>query len=169
MAPKADARSVFVETVNATGYSSTSFAILLGLFNSFATLMGLDGPAHLAEEIPDPKRALPRILLIVLGSQFVVGVVWILALGFSITDLDAITATTTGVPVLELIRKATGSDAAAIAFCVLLMVNNGTSALGSAVAMSRQGFAFARDGGLFFNSKSDYSTMHASPRSLTTS
>lgn len=156
MAPKADASFVFVKTNNATGYSSTSFAILLGLFNSFSTLMGLDGPAHLAEEIPNPKQSLPRILLIVIASQFVVGVVWILALGFSISDLDAITSTTTGVPVLELIRKATSSDAAAIAFCILLMVNNGTSALGSGVAMSRQGFAFARDGGLFFNSKYDF-------------
>jgi hypothetical protein len=48
------------------------------------------------------------------------------------------------VPVLELIRLGTGSDAAAIVLCVVLIVNNGTSALGSAVAMSRQGYAFAR-------------------------
>lgn len=77
-------------------YNSTSFAVLLGLFNSFATLMAVDGPTHLAEEIPQPKQSLPRILLIVILSQFVVGVTWILVLGFSITDLDAITSTTTG-------------------------------------------------------------------------
>lgn len=57
------------------------------------------------------------------------------------------------VPILELIRLGTGSNAAAIVLCVVLIVNNGTSALGSAVAMSRQGYAFARDGGLFWNSK----------------
>uniref|UniRef100_A0A0D2Y1U8 Uncharacterized protein n=1 Tax=Fusarium oxysporum (strain Fo5176) TaxID=660025 RepID=A0A0D2Y1U8_FUSOF len=28
--------------------------------------MGLDGPAHLAEEIPQPKRFLPRIMIIVI-------------------------------------------------------------------------------------------------------
>lgn len=33
------------------------------------------------------------------------------------------------------------------------MINNGTSALGSAITMSRQGFAFARDEGLFWNYK----------------
>lgn len=134
-------------------YSSTGFAILLGLFNSFSTLMGLDCPTHLAEEIPRPKKIIPRILVVVILSQAVVGVVWILTLGFSITDLEAITATSTGVPVLELIRLATGSNAAAIVFCIILMINNGTSALGAAVAMSRQGYAFARDGGLFWNSK----------------
>ncbi|KAK3618903.1 hypothetical protein LTR22_026194 [Elasticomyces elasticus] len=152
-APKASARAVFIDTNNDTGYRSTAFVILLGLFNSFSTLMGLDGPAHLAVELPQPKRILPRVMLIVITSQFFVGVVWIIVLGSSITDLHSIVETPTGVPVLELIRQATNSDAAAIAFCLILIINNGTSALGSAITMSRQGYAFARDGGLFWNDK----------------
>ncbi|CAI6089038.1 unnamed protein product [Clonostachys chloroleuca] len=152
-APKASAASVFVEVNNETGYSSAAFAVVLGLMNSFATLMGLDSPTHLAEELPQPKRTLPQILIVVILSQFVVGVVWILVLGFSITDLDAILATSTGVPVVELIRLGTDSQAAAIVFTLILMINNGTSALGSAITMSRQGFAFARDEGLFWNDK----------------
>ncbi|GAM36589.1 hypothetical protein TCE0_018f05789 [Talaromyces pinophilus] len=155
-APKADPRFVFVDVNNNTGYSSNSFAILLGLFTSFSTLMGLDGPAHLAEEIPEPKKSLPRVMLMVIISQFVVGLIWIIVLGFSITDLSAITNTATGIPILELIRTATGSNAAAIVFCLLLIVNNGTSALGSGLTMSRQGYAFARDGGLFWNAKLIY-------------
>ena len=114
-APKAPASFVFVETSNRTGfvsdenafvvqlanqvvtrYSCTGFAVLLGLMNSFSTLMGLDGPAHLAEEIPHPKRFLPRIMIIVILSQFAIGLVWILVLGFSVNDLDAIVATSTG-------------------------------------------------------------------------
>jgi choline transport protein len=58
--------------------------------------MGLDGPAHLAEEIPEPKKSLPRVMLMVIISQFVVGLIWIIVLGFSITDLSAITNTATG-------------------------------------------------------------------------
>ncbi|SCV36466.1 uncharacterized protein FFB14_06113 [Fusarium fujikuroi] len=169
-APKASASFVFVETSNRTGfvsddnafviqlanqvvtrYSSTGFAVLLGLMNSFSTLMGLDGPAHLAEEIPQPKRFLPRIMIIVILSQFAIGLVWILVLGFSVKDLDAIVATSTGVPVLEIIRLATGSRAAAIVFCCILLVNMVASSLGSAITMSRQGYAFARDNGLFWN------------------
>ncbi|KAI8263638.1 hypothetical protein K4K58_012917 [Colletotrichum sp. SAR11_239] len=152
-APKATPHSVFVQTNNDTGYSSTGFAILLGLFNSFSTLMGLDCPTHLAEEVKSPKKVIPRILLIVIISQFFVGVVWILVLGFSISDLPTIIASPTGVPILELIRLGTGSDAAAIVFCIILIINQGASALGSAVTMSRQGYAFARDGGLFWNHK----------------
>ena len=63
--------------------------------------MGLDGPAHLAEELPQPKKSLPRIMLIVIFSQFIVGVVWIIVLGFSITDLTAVTKTATGFVLLS--------------------------------------------------------------------
>jgi choline transport protein len=58
--------------------------------------MGLDGPAHLAEEIPEPKKSLPRVMLIVILSQFVVGVIWIIVLGFSITNLEEIIKSPTG-------------------------------------------------------------------------
>lgn len=58
--------------------------------------MGLDGPAHLGEELPNPKRLLPRIMVIVILTQTIIGVIWILVLGFSITDLSAIVATSTG-------------------------------------------------------------------------
>ncbi|PYH77017.1 hypothetical protein BO82DRAFT_406628 [Aspergillus uvarum CBS 121591] len=152
-APKADSKSVFVQVNDETGFQSHGFAILLGLVNSFGTMMGLDGPAHLAEELPRAKILLPRIMMIVILSQFVVGLVWIIVLGFSITDVSAITSSATRVPVLEIIRLGTGSNAAAIAFCLILIINNATSALGSAVTMSRQGYAFARDGGLFWNAQ----------------
>ncbi|KAG5743892.1 hypothetical protein H9Q72_012139 [Fusarium xylarioides] len=155
-APKSSASFVFVETRNDTGYSSTALAVLLGLMNSFSTLMGLDSPAYLAEEIPQPKRFLPRIMIIVILSQFAIGLIWILILGFSITDIDAIIATSTGVPVIELVRLATGSRVAAIVFCCILLVNMVGSSLGSAITMSRQGFAFARDIGLFWNERLTY-------------
>ncbi|KAF5975974.1 choline transporter protein [Fusarium bulbicola] len=154
-APKPSASFVLVETRNDIGYSSTALAVLLGLMNSFSTLMGLDSPAHLAEEIPQPKRFLPRIMILILG--------------FSITDIDAVIATSTGyvprpifaylmradvsrsVQVIELGRLATGSRVTAIVFCCTLLFNMIGLSLGSAITMSRRGFAFARDNGLFWN------------------
>ncbi|KAG7409202.1 Choline transport protein [Fusarium oxysporum f. sp. rapae] len=95
-------------------------------------------------------------MIIVILSQFAIGLIWILILGFYITDIDAIVATSTGVPVLELVRLATGSRVAAIVFCCILLVNMIASSLGSAITMSRQGFAFARDNGLFWNKRLTY-------------
>ncbi|KAH8686262.1 hypothetical protein BGZ61DRAFT_479377 [Ilyonectria robusta] len=58
------------------------------------------------------------------------------------------------VPIVELIGLATGSDASAVLSCLILIIKNGTSALRSDIAMSRQGYAFSRDGGLFWNERS---------------
>lgn len=77
-------------------YSSNSFAVFLGLYNSMTTLMALDGPTHLAEELPSPKIIMPRILIITIVSQAVLGVAWIIVLGFSIGDLQSIIHTSTG-------------------------------------------------------------------------
>lgn len=85
-------------------FTSNSLAVLLGLVNSFGTLMGLDGPAHLAEELPRPKVLLPRIMVMVILSQFIVGVTWIIVLGFSITDVAAITNSATGCVSLHALR-----------------------------------------------------------------
>lgn len=64
------------------------------------------------------------------------------------------------VPVLEIIRLAIGSRAAAIVFCCILLVNMIASSLGSAITMSRQGYAFARDNGLFWNDKYELNDFH---------
>ncbi|PLB50744.1 amino acid transporter [Aspergillus steynii IBT 23096] len=153
VALKASARSVLVDVNNDTGYSSSSLAVFLGLYNSMATLMAVDGPTHLAEELAQPKRVMPRMLIITVSSQCVVGIVWILVLGFSLVDLQSALDTATGVPITELVQQATGSTAAAIVFCLALLIHCGTSAVASATTSSRQGYAFARDGGMFCNHK----------------
>ena len=71
-------------------------AVVLGLYNSITALQGLDASCHMAEEMPQPKKLIPRILYITIGTQFLVGVVWILTVSFSIIDIDDIIDTATG-------------------------------------------------------------------------
>ncbi|KAI9729402.1 MAG: hypothetical protein M1834_006926 [Cirrosporium novae-zelandiae] len=150
LSKKADPASVFVDIVNETGYSSNAMAVVLGLYNSMAAWMCLDGACHLAEEVPNPTRNIPKILYLSIGVQFLVGVVWILAIGFSIENIDVVINSPTGVPIVELVRQATNSNGAAIVFNLVLLINYFAATVGSALTSSRQGFALARDGGLFF-------------------
>lgn len=87
---KADPATVFVTVVNDTGYASNAMAVVLGLYNSMTALVALDASCHMAEEIQRPKVIIPRILYISIGVQFLVGVVWILAIGFAVSDVSAI-------------------------------------------------------------------------------
>lgn len=54
------------------------------------------------------------------------------------------------VPIIEVVRQGLKSDAAAIVFNVVLLINFMASTTGAMLASSRQGYALARDGGLFF-------------------
>ncbi|KAK3630178.1 hypothetical protein LTR56_017592 [Elasticomyces elasticus] len=69
-APKQSARTVFVEVVNETGWSSTGLVFFLSLLPGITAMNGFDGAAHLANEMDDPGRRVPQVMLgnLVLGG-----------------------------------------------------------------------------------------------------
>ncbi|BCS21880.1 uncharacterized protein APUU_30105A [Aspergillus puulaauensis] len=151
-APKSSAHFVFVEVINETGYASSSIAVVLGLYNSLISFVALDAACHLAEEVNSPTKEVPKILWITWASQSIVGIIWITVIGFSIKELDPLINTPTGVPVVELMRQSLSSNGAAIVFNMVLLINYVMATTAATVTSSRQGYALARDGGLFFKS-----------------
>lgn len=71
-------------------------AVVIGLFNSMTALLCLDASSHMAEELAAPTKAMPKIIIWTMASQFMAGLVWILVLGFCATDLDTVISTSTG-------------------------------------------------------------------------
>lgn len=71
-------------------------AVVIGLFNTMVTWMALDGPVHIAEEMEQPLKVMPKVLYITFATQAIVGLVWILVCGFCITDMEAIINSPTG-------------------------------------------------------------------------
>lgn len=71
-------------------------AVVLGLYNSMVAFICLDAACHLAEELHHPAVQIPRVLYLTMGVQFVVGIIYILTIGYSITDIDTIINTPTG-------------------------------------------------------------------------
>lgn len=70
-------------------------ALVIGLYNSISIFVSLDASCHLAEEVTRPAITIPRVLYFTTFLQIIVGIMWILAIGFSITDEDAIINTVT--------------------------------------------------------------------------
>lgn len=77
-------------------YSTAAMAVVLGLYNSMVAFICLDAACHMAEELPHPAVQIPRVLYITMATQFTVGVIYILTIGFSITDINVIIKTPTG-------------------------------------------------------------------------
>lgn len=71
-------------------------AVAIGLYNCVVVWVSLDAVCHLAEEVPQPTRIIPKTLYIIVATQLTVGVVWILTVGFSVTDINAVISSATG-------------------------------------------------------------------------
>jgi choline transport protein len=78
---------------NNTGWPA-GVTFLTGLVTPAAMYLGLDGALHLADECIHPETAVPRALLSTTAIGFCTGLVFSIAMCYSITDLDSLFNTT---------------------------------------------------------------------------
>jgi choline transport protein len=87
---------IFSDTTNLTGWPSDGFAFLLSISNAVYAFLGTDCGAHLCEEIHNPGRNVPKVILYPLVIGLVTAFPFTIACMASITDLDAVFSTSTG-------------------------------------------------------------------------
>ncbi|KAM0714581.1 hypothetical protein Q7P37_009877 [Cladosporium fusiforme] len=137
---------------SSNGWPTVPMSCLVAILGPVQTFMGSDAQAHLAEETMDAARVVPRAMVATalinysIGLSMVVTVMYVLG-----PDIDAIRNTPTGVPVVEVLLRTTGSVQATAAFSCLVgllfvccLTNNVTTG-------SRQLWSFARDKGIPFH------------------
>jgi len=139
----------------AHGLSLTPFAIpkaglsAVGLASVFAFLSfaGFEGAATLGEETGNPKRAIPRALIIavVFTGSFYVLISYTQAVGFGLDDkgVGAFAGSTS--PLVDLAKTYLGTTMA-VAISLGATISAFASALGTGLAASRLLFALGRDG-----------------------
>ncbi|EXU97113.1 amino acid permease family protein [Metarhizium robertsii] len=150
MSEKTDADFVFTNFQNTTGWPD-GISWILGLLQSALSLIGFDVVLHMTEEMPNPSRDSPRALIYAILVGGVTGTLFILAILFCFNDPEAILGTTTGMPIVEIILRATKNRAATTVLSLMLAVCfvNGSNA--SITSASRLMYAMARDRGVVFH------------------
>ncbi|KAK9489611.1 amino acid/polyamine transporter I [Lipomyces doorenjongii] len=140
--PKTHASSHFVwgsfTENNLTGWSG-GVAFLCGVLNGAFTIGTPDAITHMAEELPRPKRDLPKAIGLQLGLGFLYAFCFAIALCYAITDINALLSGINGYPLAMIYSQATGSA-------------GGTFGLFSSSFMSRIFWALARDNAVPFSS-----------------
>lgn len=128
----ASASWVFSDTTNGTGWQSDGFAFVLSISNAVYAFLGSDAGAHLCEEIPNPGKNVPKVIMYPLLMGLITAFPFACACMFSVIDLEAVLETATGLPLVEIYHQGTGSKAAAsvlmalFAFCFFgCLVGNG--------------------------------------------
>lgn len=150
LSPRASAEVTFTEFKNAGGWSSTGLTLMVGQISAIYACICSDSAAHMAEEIKDAGRTVPRAMIGAYLMNGLLGIVFLISYMFMITDLDAALNDVTGYPHMWVFSQAV-SPGGVVALNAIPTILIFAGTLSFNLSTSRQTWAFARDRGLPFS------------------
>lgn len=148
LAPRSTPDFVFATVMNEGGWKSDGVSWILGLLTVTYSFLGFDGAVHMSEEVRNPAKVVPRIIVQSVIINGVLAFAFGLILLFFISNAEKALTTPTGFPSIEIFYEATNSVKAATAMQCAIGVIGLMSSIGVVASVSRLTWAFARDGGL---------------------
>lgn len=149
--PKQSASFVFADFVNITGWESRGVVFFLGLLPGASAVNGFDGAAHLADEVPEPKRRIPQVMMgSALMSAFS-GFPMVITYMFCIVNYDNLLAPVGGQPIAQLMVDSFDSTALTTIGILIYAVCMEAAGICILTAFSRVAWAVAQRGGLPFS------------------
>ncbi|KAF7714432.1 Uncharacterized protein PECH_002187 [Penicillium ucsense] len=139
-------RQVWTEYHNRTGGWSDGICFMTGLLNAAFAVGTPDCISHLSEEVPKPERRVPQGIMLQMLTAFVTSFIYLIALFYSIQDLDAVLdSSISSFPTAEIYRQATGSDTGAVGLIAVLFLATFPTLIGTFVTGGRMWWSLARD------------------------
>ncbi|GJN86623.1 hypothetical protein PLIIFM63780_010204 [Purpureocillium lilacinum] len=140
---------VYGQFINEVGWPD-GLAWMLGLLQGAFALTGFDATAHMIEEISEPQRQGPKIMLYCIGIGMFTGFIFLSCLLFCVNNIDDVIKAPYG-PLLQIFMDATKNKAGStclLIFPLICMVFTATTLMATS---SRMSYAFARDRGMPFS------------------
>ena len=148
--PRNTAEVTFTRISNTGGWNSTGLALMVGQISAIYACICSDGVAHLAEEVKDAGKTVPKAMINAYMMNGLIGLVFLVSYMFMITDLDAALNDASGYPHIWVFAQAVGpGGVVALNAIPTVLIFAGT--LTYNLSTSRQTWAFARDHGLPFS------------------
>ncbi|CAM0141874.1 unnamed protein product [Umbelopsis sp. WA50703] len=97
-------------------------AFLLGLIDVMWTLTGYDCSAHLSEECQNASTAAPKAIIQSVASVAITGWVIILAVVFTVPSIDDALASTTGMPMAQILYVNCGKSVTLVLWICIILV-----------------------------------------------
>ena len=119
-------------------------------------LIGPDSAGHMAEELRNASKSLPRAMISTMLANGALGLVSIvtfcMTMGGDVEDVEGILATPTTQPFIQVFFNATGSKVGTTLMTCVMVVMAACGVVNNIATSSRQLWAFARDKGVPFSS-----------------
>ncbi|KAJ5373919.1 Amino acid/polyamine transporter I [Penicillium concentricum] len=150
--PKNTAAYVFSDLTNLSGWKSDGVSWSIGLMSSAIAFINWDSATHMAEEMQNASRDLPRVLYGCVALSGIITFPWVIALAFCMTDIEGVLNGPVGriYPLVQLIYNVSGgSQSMTIGLTwFYLFLGFFVGGPGCMAASSRVIWSFAREGGL---------------------
>lgn len=118
---------------------------------TIADWSGFDAVAHMIEEIPNPHKEGPKIMLYCIGIGMFTGFIFLTALLFCVNNVEDVIGAAYG-PLLQIFMDATKSKAGSVCLLMFPLVCMLFTTVTLVCTSTRMSYAFARDRGMPFSS-----------------
>ncbi|GKZ23629.1 hypothetical protein AbraIFM66951_009906 [Aspergillus brasiliensis] len=145
LGPKADARSIFTVSFDYGGWGDLTLATFIGLKGTVAAFVGTDGAVHMAEEVANSSRVVPRSMLLALMINGATGFAILIAFLFTAGDLLKIVESSASYPFMYMLASSTGSQGAAVVLSSMMAILQACAGLAGISSGSRMLWSFSRE------------------------
>ncbi|KAM0324470.1 hypothetical protein ACHAPQ_008361 [Fusarium lateritium] len=140
---------VFGKWINQTGWPD-GVTWFMGLVQAAYGLTAFDAAIHLVEEIPSPRKNIPRVIWLSVVIGAITGFIFMVVCLFCIVDMEIVTNPSTGLAFMDLLKQTVGLQGGTV-LLTLFIVNGIGQGIGIVTTASRLTWGFARDGGIPFS------------------
>ncbi|KAF7519309.1 hypothetical protein G7054_g13134 [Neopestalotiopsis clavispora] len=140
---------VFATWINNTGWSD-GVVWFCGLVQAAYGLTAFDCVIHMAEEIPDAAKNVPKVLYLGIIFGAISGMIFMIVCLFCIQDLATVMDPRSGLPFMELVLESVG-QLGSVVLLSLFVINIFGQGVGCYAAASRLTWSFAHAGGIPFH------------------
>ncbi|KAK4937035.1 hypothetical protein LTR10_022221 [Elasticomyces elasticus] len=148
---KQPASFVFASYTNYSGWND-GIAFLTGLLGVNWGFSCLDAVTHMAEEIPEPRKNVPKALLGTVALNAILAWPMGIALMICVQDLETVFAGATGIPAIDLLTQIfEGDTAGPIGVVAVIFLSTFGAVFGIQAWQARLCWSIARDDGMPFS------------------
>lgn len=154
LSPRGDSHKVLLEFTNLGNWPTTGLSSMIGLTTPVSICIGYDCSVHLAEEMHDASRNIPKSILGAVGLNCGLSFLMAITLIFCVGGVEAVLAAgdeLNGYAFLQIFMNAVQNQHAVNTMVFLVIFGLTNCAISEVATASRQVWSFARDNGLPFS------------------
>jgi len=148
-----DPKDVFFGFQDNAGWGSIPEAVLVGQIAAIFSLLGGDAPIHMSEEVKDASRQVPYTITGTVFVSSILGFPMLVLFCFCLGDVEAVLATRTGQPYIQIVYNQTLSIPWTNGLVIWVIMIQIIAVMNFQASNSRQTQAFAQTNGLPFSKR----------------